>query len=674
MPAEPALTEARKRAGPNFRGDDRSAELRERLAGWTAFAAPVVLILGLAVAGGGYEVTPRHIAGLAVWLVVVLLLALGAASRATLAKPFYWASGLILALALFSALSALWSGSAEISVTEADRVLIYLGVFFAAFLIAQTDQTRQRFGEGLAVALIGIAVLALGNRLLPHVFNVDAGLGSGPRIRYPLGYWNANGLACGIGFALSLWMSRRSATAALRWIAVGAMPVLLTTLYLTYSRGGLLGLAVATGCLIALSHDRFWLLGTVGVGVLGALPALLAIQGHQNVAENYPFAGVIGEGVTVLLFVLGGIALSLALFWGLRTLERRGGTLTGRAVEMSRDPKVLRWAAVAVAVLAIVAAIVIGQRAWDQFTSSDLAFPQEASSNFKNFSSSGRDEFFRVAIDSFGEAPLVGHGAGTYQFSWNQLREINLPVIDAHSLYLQAFAELGLIGGLLTLAMVLFLLWTGFEAWRRASGTQRELYAALFATALAFAVCAAIDWFWQIAALGFVFFLASGALVAGRCRQLARERAAGNGRGASPRRYGLAVAGLAVAWLTALALVGPLLVDRELDASKAAAAEGKLENAVDHAETARSIEPWAASPYVQLGLLAQGRSEYPLAIERLGQAIDREDQNWVLYYLRAKAEHEAGDETAAEADVVEALRLNPLEECLTKGWGEEGCG
>jgi len=202
MPAEPALTEARRKVGPSYGGG--GADLfRSRLEGWTAFAAPAVLILALALAGGGYEVTPRHIAGLAVWLVVVLLVALGAASRAAMAKPFYWAAGLILSLALFSALSSLWSGSVEISVTEADRILIYLGVFVAAFLIAQTDQSRQRFGEGLWIALLGIAVLMLATRLLPHVFPVAAGLDSGSRIRYPLGYWNANGVACGIGVALS---------------------------------------------------------------------------------------------------------------------------------------------------------------------------------------------------------------------------------------------------------------------------------------------------------------------------------------------------------------------------------------------------------------------------------------------------------------------------------------
>ena len=50
-------------------------------------------LLGLGLAGGGFVLGQRHIAGLAVWLVLVALLALGAAGRARLGRPFYWATG-----------------------------------------------------------------------------------------------------------------------------------------------------------------------------------------------------------------------------------------------------------------------------------------------------------------------------------------------------------------------------------------------------------------------------------------------------------------------------------------------------------------------------------------------------------------------------------------------------
>jgi hypothetical protein len=613
-------------------------------------------------------VASRHIAGLAVWLVLAALLALGAAGRATVRRPFYWASGLILGLALFSAISSLWSGSIELSVTEADRVLVYLGIFVAAFLLAQTSQRAQRFAEGLAISLAVIALLGLASRLLPHVLTVSESLNTGAQLRYPLGYWNANGIVCGIGVALLLWVSRRSPSPALRWIAVGVTPALLLTLYFTYSRGGLLSLAVACGCLIALSHDRLWLLATLVIGALGALPAILFAQARRALADNVYTSHVIAQGVTVLLVLLAGIALALALYAGLRRFERRGGGLAVRAAAISRDRRVLGGIALTLALVAVVGAVALGGQAWHQFSSPALQNPVNPQEQFGEINGAGRHDFWRVALDAFKEDPVGGHGAGTYQFAWTRLRSIDLNAHTAHSLYFQSLAELGIIGFLLVVGMVLFLLYTGFQTWRNARGAARELYAALLAAALAFAVGAAIDWFWEIAAVGAIFFLATGILVAARCRQLAGARVAGaEAAGPQQRRFGLAVAGLAIAWITALALIGPLLVDREVKQSQSAALGGDLASARSHAETARSIEPWAASPYEQLGLVAEAEGDYPTAAGRFAQAIHREEQNWVLYYLKARAEKQTGEIVAARADQAEALRLNPLETCLGEG-------
>ncbi len=623
--------------------------------------APPLLIVGLALGGGGFGLSARHIAGLAAWLLVVALLLLGAASRTTVGRPFYWGAGLIGGLALLSGLSSLWSGSIELSVTEADRVLVYLGFFLATFLLAQTDQSRQRFGEGMAIALALVAFMSLGSRLLPHLLEVENSAVSGPRTRYPLGYWNANGVSFGIATAMLLWMSRRALLPALRWLAVAALPCVLLALYLTYSRGGLLALLVACGCLLALSHDRLWLLATLAIGAVAALPAVLSVQAHRDLAENFETSAVAGQGVTVLLILLAGVALALVLFAVLRRAEARGGGFTGRAVELSRNPKVLKRVALAAALIGIAATIAVAGRAWNQFSSSDIQFPNRPEQHFTQLSGAGRDEFWRVALDAFSEKPVLGHGAGTYVFSWDELRHITMPVHDAHSLYLEAFAELGVVGGVLVLALVGFLLWIGFLAWRDAGGRRRELYAVLLAAMLAFAVGAAIDWLWEIAAVGAIFFLAAGVLVAARCGQLARARAADPGSERSEqRRFGLAVAGVVAAWIAAVALIGPLLVDRELRSAESAAAVGNLASAVDHAETARSIEPWAASPYVVLGLLAEAKGEYTTAAGRLSQAIHREDRNWQLYYLRSQIERKAGNEAAAVADLEHARRLDPL--------------
>jgi hypothetical protein len=616
-------------------------------------------------------VAPRQVAGLAAWLLVVALILLGTPSRASLARPAYWAVGLIGGLSLLCAMSSLWSGSVELSVVEADRFLAYLGFFLAAFLIAQTDQRRQRFAEGLAISVMLVALLGLASRLLPDLVAVGDSFLTTPRLAYPLGYWNANGAAFGIAVALLLWTSRRATWTGLRWLSAAALPAVLLALYFTYSRGGLLALGIAVGCTIALSRDRLWLLATLAIGAIGALPAVLAVQARRSLADNVANQAAVDQGATVLLILLAGIGLALALFAGLRWAERRGGRLTGRALELSRDPTLLRGVAAAAAVVAIGVAIAVGGRAWDQFSSSDVRFPDQPEQHFSDFSGAGRHDFFRVAIDGFEEKPVLGAGAGSYEFAWERHRSIPLPVHDAHSLYFEAFAELGLVGGLLVLALVGLLLWTGVAAWRAAPHPQRERYAALLAACLAFAVVAGLDWFWEVAGLGAIFFLASGVLVAARCAQLAAAAdpdlaADGEGRG-----FGLAVAGLAVAWVAVIALIGPLLVDREIDASQDAAAAGNIDSAVNHAETARSIEPFAATPYVQLGLLAESQGDYATAVERLTQAIDREDRNWQLYYLRSRVEQEAGDRAAAEADLDRARRLNPLEQCLR---GKPSCG
>ena len=139
--------------------------------------------------------------------------------------------------------------------------------------------------------------------------STSAALGSGPRLRYPLGYWNANGAHvrdrrrdCCSGSAARGAGPRRCAGSR-----SAAIPAVLLALYFTYSRGGLLALLVAAGCLIALSHDRLWLLATLAIGALGALPAVLAVQARDSLADNLASQAAVDQGVTVLLILLAGI-------------------------------------------------------------------------------------------------------------------------------------------------------------------------------------------------------------------------------------------------------------------------------------------------------------------------------------------------------------------------------
>ncbi len=86
-------------------------------------------------------------------------------------------------------------------------------------------------------ATVGVCVAALAARLFP-----DLGLFESPvhpeRLSYPLTYWNSLGLLAGLGVILCghLACSEREPAVA-RILGAAAMPLLVATLYYTFSRG-----------------------------------------------------------------------------------------------------------------------------------------------------------------------------------------------------------------------------------------------------------------------------------------------------------------------------------------------------------------------------------------------------------------------------------------------------
>src|SRR5207248_3711639 len=73
-------------------------------------------------------------------------------------------------------------------------------------------------------------------------------------------------------------------------------------------------------------------------------------------------------------------------------------------------------------------------------------------------SNNGRLDNWTVAWRQFKSAPVVGHGAGTYQDAWARYRPNDHQVLDAHSLYLETLDELGVVGLVLLLIPVLTIL------------------------------------------------------------------------------------------------------------------------------------------------------------------------------------------------------------------------
>ena len=155
-----------------------------------------------------------------------------------------------------------------------------------------------------------------------------------------------------------------------------------------------------------------------------------------------------------------------------------------------------RWAQLGLAAVAVAAALV----AWPAYERFQSPAPDSRSvSRLATVSGHGRTELWRSALREGAQHPPAGGGAG----SW--ARVAHARTTNPHSLELQTFAELGLLG---LAALAVFLV----DVLRR-----RRPEAALAAFA-AWAVVAAVDWDWQLPAVTGAAMVCAGALTGSRRR------------------------------------------------------------------------------------------------------------------------------------------------------------
>jgi O-antigen ligase len=105
-----------------------------------------------------------------------------------------------------------------------------------------------------------------------------------------------------------------------------------------------------------------------------------------------------------------------------------------------------------------------------------------------------RPAYWRAAASDASAHPLMGSGAGSFDDYWLVHRPIPAYVQDAHSLYLEAAAELGVVGLALLACALLVPLATAVAARRQA---HVPVAAAAYIT---FLVHAGLDWDWEMPA------------------------------------------------------------------------------------------------------------------------------------------------------------------------------
>lgn len=131
---------------------------------------------------------------------------------------------------------------------------------------------------------------------------------------------------------------------------------------------------------------------------------------------------------------------------------------------------------------------------------------------FLTLSPNGRGPIWRVALDDFQRHPLVGSGAGSYAWVWTTREPALDPVSEAHSLYLETAAELGVIGVALLAVLLLAPL---FEAWQ---ARRSAAVAVITGAYVVFLIQWIADWTFALPGVSVVAMTLAGCLLAARVR------------------------------------------------------------------------------------------------------------------------------------------------------------
>ena len=442
------------------------------------------LLLGPSVLmffSGGLQESARNAAAITAWALLAVAVLVGHPRWLPRRPPAFLAMGGLGALATLVCLSGLWAPLAGPALDDRVRLALYLATFLIAVSAWPSRQAARRAEPAFAAGALAAVGYGLSERLLPDLVALDRNLSASNLLEQPLNYWNALGALAAIGIVLcARLVGDVTRPPGMRSAGAAALAPLGAGLILTQSRGAVAALAAGLAALVLLAPERrqlraaFLALAAAGSGALAAIP-LPAVRDLQGTMADRRLQGLLLLTVLILLAV------------GSVLIEHRAVSARGRNA-LPRPSRALA----PLAVVALVAVLV----------------PALAGGGGRGVGGN-RDEYWAVAVGTFADHPLLGAGAGAFVVEWSREREIEESVQDAHSLYLETAAELGILG-----LLALGVCFAGvIAAGRGAHRVDPALATGPCAVLSFFAVHAAVDWDWEVPALAMPVLVMAGLLI-----------------------------------------------------------------------------------------------------------------------------------------------------------------
>jgi len=296
----------------------------------------------------------------------------------------------------------------------------------------------------------------------------------------------------------------------------------------------------------------------------------------------------------------------------------------------------------------VVALVRVGgpSRAIHEFSRAGPTVKADKNRRLFSLSGSSRAQYWHVAWREVENHPWLGSGAGSFQRSWLRLRPAELPVLDAHNLYLETLAEVGPIG----LALLATLL--ALPAVAAVIARRQPLAAPAFAGYVAYLVHAAQDWDWELPVVTIAALCCAATVLV----LAEREPRPAFGRKAR------AVA-LVAALVLALLALGALAGNAALGAASAALDADNPARAARDARWAKRLVPWSADPWRLHGEAQLSEGNVEGARHDFKTALRKDPSDWdswvdLSLVTSGTERNEAGRNAA---------RLNPLQQIPANG-------
>ncbi len=419
------------------------------------------------------------------------------------------------------------------------------------------------------------------------------------RLLAPFGYWNAIGVAAALGLAPALWgATRPSGPTALRALTIPAMTLMMTVIALSYSRSAALVGVLAIAAWVAVVPLRLRSALMLALAGVCTVPLVVVALNDRNLTVDHvplPAQDTAGHAFgpvllgIVLVAVMLGVAASLAMtrVTVREPIRRRLGTVLLALVALVP--------VAGVAALAASSRGLFGQisHAWQSLVSTHSVV-HDTAGRLAQLGSS-RPAYWHQALDVGSHALFKGVGELGYGIARLHYTTSIEKADQAHSYLFQTFADLGLIGVVLTLALLAA--WCRSAArplaigtrWRSLSSEQaseRRGLVVLAIVVVVFGVQSCLDFTFYFPGVTIPVLVCAGWL-AGRGPLTAPV-----GRRAAPRvsvleRPG---AGALVTGLVAVALIGAWVMWQPLRSAQAMTA-AENQPATAFASASRSGEP-----------------------------------------------------------------------------------